>query len=153
MIRAKKPKKKICVCHNCYYEIVVSPTSVKEKTFELNITEKISGEEITHPITVTATYVECPVCGERLLKQLDTEESSRQAIKGVKLTLLQQQGKKLTQAQKRRLQSIERMLYNTRKNLKRLYWDEIYQSLNQDEEQTGTADQELTLGKQGTSTV
>lgn len=147
MVTAKKPKKKICLCHNCYYKIVISPTSVKEKTFELE------GEKITHPITVTATYIECPVCGERLLKQLDTEESSRQAKKGVKLTLLQQQGKKLTQSQKRRLQSIERMLYNTRKNLKRMYWDEIYQSLNQYEEQTGTADQELTLGKQGTSTV
>lgn len=147
MVTAKKPKKKICVCHNCYYEIAISPTSVKEKTFELE------GEKTTHPITVTATYIECPVCGERLLKQLDTEESSRQAKKGVKLTLLQQQGKKLTQSQKHRLQSIERMLYNTRKNLKRMYWDEIYQSLNQDEEQTGTADQELTLGKQGTSTV
>ncbi len=136
MIRVKKQKKKICKCHNCGYDITISPDTVKEKTFGNNLEDAI-----------IATYVECPVCGERLLKQLDTEETQAKAEKGVKLDILQRSGKKLSPAQKKRLQSIEMMLYNTRKNLKELYWDEIYQSLNHyEDEQTGTADPEPTQG-------
>lgn len=134
MIRAKKQKKKICRCYNCNYDITISPDTVKEKTFE----------------NVIATYVECPVCGERLLKQLDTEETQAKAEKGVKLEMIQMSGKKLSPAQKRRLQSIETMLYNIRKNLKELYWDEVYQSLNQyEDEQTGMTDPEPIQGDTG----
>lgn len=137
MIRAKKQqKKKACRCYNCGYDITISPDTVKEKTFG----------------GIIATYVECPVCGERLLKQLDTEETRAKAEKGVKLELLQKSGKKLSPAQKRRLQSIETMLYNKRKILKEMYWDETYQSLNHyEEEKTGTADPEPTQGDTGIS--
>ena len=136
MIRAKKQKKKVCRCYNCDYDITISPDTVKEKTFD----------------GIIATYVECPVCGERLLKQLDTEETRAKAEKGVKLELLQKSGKKLSPAQKRRLQSIETMLYNKRKILKEMYWDETYQSLNHyEEEKTGTADLEPTQGDTGIS--
>ena len=136
MIRAKKQKRKICKCHNCGYDITISPDTVKEKTFDV----------------VIATYVECPVCGERLLKQLDTEETQAKAEKGVKLEMMQMSGKKLSPSQKKRLQSIETMLYNKRKLLKELYWDETYQSLNQyEEEQTGMADLEPTQGDIGVS--
>ena len=90
------------------------------------------------------------MCGERLLKQLDTEETRAKAEKGVKLELLQKSGKKLSPAQKRRLQSIETMLYNKRKILKELYWDEVYQSLNQyKDEETGMADPEPMQGDTG----
>lgn len=136
MIRAKKQKKNVCRCYNCGYDVAISLDTVKEKTF---------GE-------IIATYVECPVCGERLLKQLDTEETQAQAGKGVKLELLQKSGKKLSLAQKRRLQSIEMMLYNKRKILKKMYWDETYQLLNHyEEEKTGTADPEPAQGDIGIS--
>lgn len=122
MIRVKKQKKKICRCYNCGYDITISPDTVKKKTF---------GE-------VIATYVECPVCGERLLKQLDTEETQAKAEKGIKLEMMQRSGKKLSPAQKKKLQSIESMLYNRRKMLKELYWVRVYQLLNQyEDEQTG----------------
>lgn len=139
MKRWKKQKKNICHCYNCGYEIQISPDTVKEKTFE---------------DTVIATYVECPVCGERLLKQLDTAETMEMAKKGVKLDLLQKKGKKLSDKQKNRLKSIELMLSNTRKKLRNVYWDEIYQSLNQyeEDEKTEMADQEPTLGDEVTST-
>ena len=111
MIRAKKQKRKICKCHNCGYDITISPDTVKEKTFGVVI-----------------------------------------ATKGVKLEMMQMSGKKLSPSQKKRLQSIETMLYNKRKLLKELYWDETYQSLNQYEEaQTGMADLEPTQGDIGVS--
>lgn len=135
----KKQKKRTCSCYNCGYEIQISPDSVKEKTFEGMIPTIFEhGED--QP--VIATYVECPVCGERLLKQLDTPETMEMAEKGVKLELLQKRGKKLSDKQKNRLKSIEIMLSNTRKKLKTQYWDEIYQSLNQyEDEKTGMVDQ------------
>lgn len=127
----KKQKKRACKCYNCGYEIQISPDTVKEKTF---------GDSLKD--TIIATYVECPVCGERLLKQLDTPETAEMAENGVKLELLQKRGKKLSNKQKNRLKSIEVMLSNTRKKLKTQYWDEIYQSLNQYEnEKTGMVDQ------------
>lgn len=132
-----KKKRSICHCYNCGYDIQISPDTVKETMIEGNI----------------ATYIECPVCGERMLKQLDTRETKKLAEKGVKLELLQRHGKKLSEKQKTRLKSIEKMLFNTRKQLKEQYWDEIYQSLNQyQEEKTGTADQGLVLGDEVTST-
>ena len=135
MIRAKK-KKKTCRCYNCSYDVTISPDTVKEKTFD----------------EIIATYVECPVCGERLLKQLDTEETQAEAKKGVKLEMMQRSGKKLSPAKKKRLQSIETMLYNKRKILKGMYWDEVYQSLNQyKDEETGMADPEPTQGDTGIS--
>lgn len=140
MNRWKKPKKNKCQCSNCGYAITITPDTVKEKTFD-------------NEPSIIATYVECPVCGERLLKQLDTESTSKMAHHGVKLEMLQRQGKKLNNKQKSRLNKIEKYLFNTRKNLNLLYWDEIYQLLNQYEEaKTEMADQEPVLGDEVTST-
>lgn len=116
MVRVKKQKRKVCDCQNCGYRVTISPDTVKEKTFE----------------HVIATYVECPVCGERVLKQLDTEETRQKALKGAKMELLQKQGRKLTDKQKSSLKSINKMLSNKRSQLKKLYWDETYYILNQD---------------------
>ena len=134
MNRCKKPKKNMCHCSNCGYDTMISPDTVKEKTFDMEIATRIERP-------VIATYVECPVCGERILKQLDTEKTMALAKHGVKLQLMQKQGKKLSDKQKSRLKRIESHLFNTRKNLNLLYWDEIYQSLNPvEEDKTGTAD-------------
>lgn len=139
----RKPRGNKCHCPNCNYDIRISPGNVKEKTFEsLHSRDQL----------ITATYIECPVCGERLLKQLDTPETAEIAEKGVKLELLQRKGKKLSDKQKARLKSIEQILFNARKKLNEIYWDEIYQSLNQyEDEKTGVADQELMLGNQVTN--
>lgn len=121
MIRARKQKEKVCKCPNCFYEITIVPERVKEKTFDIDVA-----------LTVTATYVECPVCGENILKQLDDYDTLETSRQGIKLDLLKRDSKKkLSKAQRTRLQSIETMLYNRRLQLKKKYWDEIYQSLNQ----------------------
>lgn len=135
MIRAKKQKRNKCICQNCDYVIPINPHTVKEKTID----------------DIIAVYVECPVCGERILKQLDTEETQQEAQRGVKLRMLQDKGKKLSDSQKKRLQSIEKELYNKRLKLNSSHWDEIYQSLNQlEDDQTGTAHLEPIQGNTGT---
>lgn len=133
----KKHNKDVCRCTNCGYNIIVSPTTVKEKWVG----------------SLLATYLECPVCGEKNLKQLDTKQTYDLSRKGVKIQLLQKQNKKLSDKQKNRLKGIEKHLLIARKNLQK-YWDEIYQLLNQyeSEEKTEMADQEPTLGNQVTST-
>lgn len=140
MIRWKKPKEKTCKCPNCLYYIQVHPETVKETMFP-----DFSSE------TIIATYIECPVCGERILKQLDTIYTRSEATKGVKLEMLQRNGKKLSSSQKKKLKDINRMLSNKRTNLNKKFWDEIYQSLNQ-EEKTEIVDQELIPGDEVTST-
>lgn len=143
MLRVKKLKRNVCKCHNCGYQVSITPNSVKEKTAVL-----YDGQ------VVIATYIECPVCGERLLKQLDTQETMQKAKIGAGLELHMRQGKKLTDKQKKRLKSIEKMLDNERSKLNAQYWDEIHQSLNPtDDEKTGMADQEPTLGDEVTNTV
>ena len=144
MIRVKRKGaiEKICKCYNCGYEIPISPTTVKEKPFQ-----RLTG-------IITATYVECPVCGERILKQLDDEKTYKDSKIGVKLEMIQRKGRKLTPQEKKRLQSIEKRLYTIRRKLKLSYWDEIYQSLNQyPEYTTGIADQELIPGFKATNAV
>lgn len=132
----------MCRCHNCGYQVLISPDTVKEKTFGNNLEDAI-----------IATYIECPVCGERLLKQLDNELTYEKSKQGAKLELLQRQGKKLNDKQKQRLKSINTVLANTRGKLNKLYWDETYQSLNQwEDDKTEMADQEPTLGNEVTST-
>lgn len=153
MLRVKKLKRNVCKCHNCGYQVSIIPNSVKERIFEVDITEKLLGEDITHPVALIATYIECPVCGERLLKQLDTPETQRKARTGASIELHMRQGKKLTDKQKKRLKSIEKVLYNERSKLNAQYWDEIYQSLNPIDEKTGMADQEPILGDEVTNTV
>ena len=141
MIRVKKQKNR-CYCYNCGYLMLISPDTVKEKTFGNNLEDAI-----------IATYIECPVCGERLLKQLDNELTYQKSKQGAKLELLQRQGVKLTDKQKQRLKSINSMLDNTRRKLNKAHWGEIYRSLNPvEDEKTETADQELTLGNEVTST-
>lgn len=136
MIRVKKNKNtKATTCYNCSRVIPISPDTVKEKTFD-------SG--------VIATYIECPICGERLLKQLDIDQTREKAAKAVKLELLQRKGKKLSQRQKNWLKSTEKWIRNIRLKLNNLYWDEIYQSLNPvDEDQTGMDDQKPDSGNIG----
>ena len=142
MLRVKK-KKNVCKCYNCGYQVSITPNSVKEKTSVLYDDQ-----------VVIATYVECPVCGERLLKQLDTPETQRKARTGASIELQLRQGKKIPDKQKKRLKSIEKVLYNERLKLNAQYWDEIYQSLNPiDEEKTETANQEPILGDEVTNTV
>lgn len=137
MIKAKK-QRKTCKCLNCQYDIQIGPGTVKEELYP-----NFYGKE-----TIVATYLECPVCGEKILKQLDTEKSREMAEKGVKLEWMQRDKKKqLSPKQKQRLKDIEKMLSRIRSQLNSAYWDEIYQSLNQDEEsQTEIADPELILG-------
>lgn len=142
MLRVKKLKRNVCKCHNCGYQVAISPETVKEKTSIL-----YDGQ------TVIATYIECPVCGERLLKQLDTQETMKKAKTGAHLEAQMRQGKKLSDKQKKRLKSIEKVLYNERSKLNAQYWDEIYQSLNPIDEKTGMADQEPILGDEVTNTV
>lgn len=134
----------MCKCPNCGYVTQITPKTIKEKTFGNNLEDAI-----------IATYVECPVCGERLLKQLDTVETQRLAKQGVALQIQQRKGKKLTEKQKKKLKSIEKTLFNTRSELNKRYWEQTYQSLNpfDEDEKTGMADQEPTLGEQVTSTV
>ena len=149
MKRWKKPDKKVCTCNNCGFQVLISPDSVKEKTFEGMIPTIFEhGED--QPII--ATYFECPVCGEKNLKQLDTENTRHLAEKGVKLDLLQKRGKKLSDKQKAKLKSIERQLSNDRKLINKVFWDKIYQLLNPEEEpKTGMADQEPMPGSEVTN--
>lgn len=143
MFQRIKPRKNVCKCHNCGYSVTINPNTIKEKTLVFFEHE-----------TVIATYIECPVCGERLLKQLDTPETQRKAMRGATLEVQQRQGKKLADKQKKRLKSINKMLDNERSKLNAQYWDEVYQSLNPVEDtETGMADQEPTLGNEVTNTV
>ena len=141
MIRVKRrTKAKTCTCPNCKYGIVIQPSAVKEQVFDADVIE-----------TIIATYIECPVCGEKILKQLDTERSHKLARTGAKLELIKRQGTKLLPKQKQKLQSIENTLGEIRTQLQNDFWDEIYRSLN--EEKTEAADQRLISGQQGTITV
>lgn len=109
-------------CENCKSEIKLSPSVLKEQELK----------DLSDTILV-ATYVECSVCGERILKQLDTVETLEFRDKVVKLKLLQKRGK-LSNKDKQRLLTLDRKLNNIRKNLNKIYWDEVYQFLNK---QTG----------------
>lgn len=121
-------------CYNCRTVIDLTPQTIQTKMFKLEI-------------NVIATYVECPVCGENMLKQLDTEETynilNPQRIK----LMLRQKNAKLSPKQKDKLSKLNRSIDNTRQKLKPLFWDKVYQLLNPQEDETGTADQELTLGE------
>lgn len=105
-------------CENCGSRIKLSPSVLKEHFID-SIADK----------GLFATYIECSVCGERLLKQLDTSETLKLRDKVVKLKLLQKRGK-LSNKDKQRLLMLDRKLNNIRKNLNKIYWDEVYQFLN-----------------------
>lgn len=100
-------------CSNCGYKIHIGKDIIKEHTFN----------------DIIATYIECPVCGENLLKQLDTKETLEVAKVGVKLESLRLGGH-IKSKQAKKLKSIERKLYNMRKSLNKDNWDFIYQQLN-----------------------
>lgn len=117
MIRVKKTRQKYTVCVNCGHAIQILPKTVKELDVD----------------GIIATYVECPVCGERLLKQLDTQESQELVNKIMKLELRSNEGKSLSDKEKKRLKSAKLALFNKRLQLRKNYWDEIYQSLNQED--------------------
>ena len=105
-------------CDNCGQTTKLSPSVLKEHFID-SIADK----------GLFATYIECSVCGERLLKQLDTAETLEFRDKVVKLKLLQKRGK-LSKKDKQRLLTLDKKLNNIRKNLNRIYWDEVYQFLN-----------------------
>ena len=105
-------------CDNCGQTTKLSPSVLKEHFID-SIADK----------GLFATYIECSVCGERLLKQLDTAETLEFRDKVVKLKLLQKKGK-LSDKDKKRLLMLDRKLNNIRKNLNKIYWDEVYQFLN-----------------------
>lgn len=105
-------------CENCKSEIKLSPSVLKEHFID-SIADR----------GLFATYIECSICGERLLKQLDTAETLEFRDKVVKLKLLQKKGK-LSDKDKKRLLTLDRKLNNIRKNLNKIYWDEVYQFLN-----------------------
>lgn len=135
--RTKNKKKTTCVCENCSYTVPINHTTVKEKEYANGI---------------TATYLDCPVCGNKILKQLDTKDTLALAERGVKLQVMQKESDKLSNAQKKRISkhvsTIEKRLLSLRNQLKKRFWNEIYQSLNSEEDtKTGEADQEPNLGE------
>lgn len=129
MNKFKRLKMKVW-CYNCGYDIPIIVDTVKEKTFN----------------DVIATYVECPVCGERILKQLDTQETLEAAQVAVKYDSLRRTGKKLSKTQIQRWKKAELTLDKIRSQLNKDFWDEINQSLNQYEPKTEMANQEPILG-------
>lgn len=113
-----KIRKQTTKCDNCGYSTQLTPSILKEEEFN------VEGNKIT------ALYVECPVCGEKTLKQLDNNESLELKPVVVKLKLVQRKGRKLSDKQKRRLFKLDKELNNIRKTLNTAYWDEVYQLLN-----------------------
>lgn len=107
------------VCNNCGYSTQLTPSTIKE-TKILDISDS----------NLYALYIECPVCGERTLKQLDNDKTNELRLVVVKLKLMQRKGKKLSDKQKKRLFKFDFELNNIRKSLNTLYWDEVYQLLN-----------------------
>ena len=127
-------------CYNCGYNVPLTVDTVKEKTF--------SGMRLlVEVVDLTATYVECPVCGERILKQLDVPETLEAAQIAVKYDSFHRAGKKLSKAQNQQWKMVEILLNKVRSQLNKTFWDEINQSLNQYEQKTEMADQEPTLGE------
>lgn len=119
MLRSKKPTKKVFKCDNCGTQLPMMLRYINEKKFDNGI---------------IATYINCPVCGVNILKQLDTAETQDIADKGVKLQLIEKKGRTLSAKQRNRLKSIEKELSNIRRELNRQYWNEIDHSLKQLEE-------------------
>jgi len=137
MIRTKKAKitERKTTCYNCGQTIDLTPQAIKRKDFDMGI-------------KVIATYIECPVCGENMLKQLDTEETYNVLNPQRMKLVLKQKNTKLSPKQKDKLSKLNRSIDNTRQKIKPLFWDKVYQLLNpQEDNKTGIADQELTLGK------
>lgn len=79
---------------------------------------------------ITATYIECPVCGEKILKQLDTQYTLDLAKIGVKLEALKRCGH-IKSKQMKKLKSAEKELFNIRKSINEEHWDRVYQQLNE----------------------
>lgn len=102
-------------CPNCKTSYNLTVGILKEKEFD-------SG--------VIATYVECPVCGENTLKQLDNESTQDLVKKATKYSLLKMKNKKLTSAQKDALRRLNSQLIIQRKKLNQEYWADIHQQLN-----------------------
>lgn len=137
MIRTKKAKitERKTTCYNCGQVIDLTPQTIKQKELDLGI-------------KIIATYIECPVCGEKMLKQLDTEQTQYDSHEVVRLTLKQRK-QKLSKKQSSKLSQLNRHVNQTRQKIKPIFWDEVYQLLNpQEDEQTGTANQELMPGSQ-----
>lgn len=114
MIRLKKSNKTTSICKNCKHQIKIKSDTIKEHTFD----------------GIIATYIECPVCGEKILKQLDTEETQAIAAAGVKLEQIKRAGR-IKKKQIAKLKSLEKELFNIRKGLNAEHWDRVHQQLNQ----------------------
>lgn len=113
-------KKKYTVyCENCKGKIELTPTLLQEKVITMG------GEELI------ATYIECPVCGQISLKQLDTYKSKMLALKLTKKKLRQQHSNKAAAPKdKKRLQQLDKQLSNIRGVLNTKYWAKVHQHLN-----------------------
>lgn len=107
-------KKATKLCENCKHVIQVTKSNIQLKSVDVGLDE---------PILVT--YMECPVCGDITLCQLDTEDTYALGINLAKKERLRNQGK-LTKGQKQRLQQLNKQLCNKRGNLKP-YWGQVYQ--------------------------
>lgn len=101
-------------CPNCKAEYTLTAGLIQEKDFN----------------GVIASYVECPVCGENILLQLDSTKTKQIAKKAVKYELLRLKRKKLSPKQKKEMISLNSQLIIQRKKLNKDYWDSIHQQLN-----------------------
>lgn len=118
-------KTKKCKCENCGYNVTISQKTVHEKIF--------SGPMQCRPTRyLIATYVECPVCGERILKQLDTYDTIKLSKKGIKLEIAtkNKRAKKLSTEKKDKLKNITKVLCTKRQQLRKLYWNEASYRIN-----------------------
>lgn len=109
----------VVTCNNCGVTFKLTPSILREIHIE-SIDDK----------GLVATYIECPTCGEKMLKQIDNPETLEIKDSVVKLKLRQRACKKLSDKQKTRLLKLDKKLDNIRKVLNDLYWDEVYQYLN-----------------------
>lgn len=118
-------KTKKCKCENCGYNVTISQKTVHEKIFPGPMQCRPTGYLI-------ATYVECPVCGECILKQLDTYDTIKLAEKGVKLEIAtkNKRAKKLSTEKKDKLKNITKVLCTKRQQLRKLYWNEASYRIN-----------------------
>lgn len=113
-------KNYVVVCQNCDYKSKLTPSILKE----------VEWRPTGHQDILCITYTECPVCGEREVRQIDSPYTMELSYPVAKLQLRRHHGKKLSDKQKTKLSKLNYKLDNARKVLNELFWDEAYQFLN-----------------------
>lgn len=106
-------------CESCGHRARLTPSELKDKIIEID------------GIKLYAVYTECPLCGEKSLKQIDNRKTYDLKNIIVKLRLRQHRGKKLSAKQKKKLLKLDHELNTERRNLNSLYYNQVYQSLNE----------------------